>query len=97
MLIHDLLVKKATILSPVHLEVINESDDHSGNQQESHFKVIIVSDAFANVKLIDRHRQVQKLYKEEITLIHAFTLHTYTPDEWSIKKCVPLSPKCGGS
>ena len=97
MLIHDLLIKKASILSPTHLEVINESGDHSGNQPESHFKVIIVSDVFKNVKLIERHRQVQKLYKEEITLIHAFTLHTYTPDEWSVKKCAPLSPKCGGS
>ena len=95
--IQGTLTKKAESLNPLHLEIINESGDHSGNATESHFKVIVVSDAFIDVKLIDRHRHVQKLYKDEIAIIHAFTLHAFTPVEWSAREGVPASPKCGGN
>ena len=84
------------IFSPKHLEVINQSHMHAGDRENSHFKLIIVSDKFNNIKLIDRHRQVNKLFKEELKHIHALAIHTYTPLEWSKKPSAPKSPNCTG-
>jgi len=83
-------------LNPTHLEVINESHNHSGPASESHFKLVVVSDYFSDLKLIDRHRFVNQLFKEELSHIHALAMHTYTPDEWAIKNGAPDSPKCAG-
>jgi len=83
-------------LNPTHLEVINESHNHSGPASESHFKLVVVSDYFSDLRLIDRHRFVNQLFKEELSHIHALAMHTYTPDEWAIKNGAPDSPKCAG-
>jgi len=83
-------------LNPTHLEVVNESHNHSGPASESHFKLVVVSDYFSDLKLIDRHRFVNQLFKEELSHIHALAMHTYTPDEWAIKNGAPDSPKCAG-
>jgi len=81
-------------LEPSHLEVINESSKHSGPATESHFKLVVVSEVFAEMKLIDRHRFINKLFKEELGHIHALAMHTYTPDEWSLRQSAPDSPLC---
>ncbi|SMM97868.1 Cell division protein BolA [uncultured Candidatus Thioglobus sp.] len=83
-------------LNPVHLEVINESSNHSGTATESHFKLVVVSDYFQDLKLIDRHRFINQLFKEELGHIHALAMHTYTPDEWKMKNGAPASPQCAG-
>jgi BolA protein len=83
-------------LNPVHLEVINESNHHSGSATQSHFKLVVVSDDFCELKLIDRHRFINQLFKAELNHIHALAMHTYTPDEWGIKNGAPDSPKCAG-
>ena len=92
---HQRLTKKLTnSLTPSHLEVIDESNNHSGTATESHFKIIVVSDKFVDLNLIDRHRFIHKLLQEELKLFHAIAIHTYTPDEWDIKKHAPESPQC---
>ncbi len=85
-----------TALSPTHLEVINESHNHSGNATDSHFKLVVVSKHFVDLKLIDRHRFINQLFKEELGHIHALAMHTYTPQEWLNKNGAPDSPKCAG-
>jgi len=85
-----------TAFSPAYFEVVNESHQHSGPQSESHFKLVIVSDAFENVKLIDRHRMINTLFKQELNDIHALAMHTYTPQEWTKRTGAPDSPKCAG-
>ena len=91
------LTEQLTIaLNPTHLEVINESDNHSGSATQSHFKLVVVSDYFSELKLIDRHRFINQLFKEELNHIHALAMHTYTPDEWEMKNSAPDSPKCAG-
>ncbi len=82
------------LLQPLHLEVINESGAHAGPAAESHFKLVVVSDGFADLKLIERQRMIHKLFEEEIKIIHAFTMFTYTPGEWQSKNGTPDSPKC---
>lgn len=85
-----------TALNPTHLEVINESHNHSGDATQSHFKLIVVSEAFKNLKLIDRHRKINALFREELQTIHALAMHTYTPEEWVKKGNAPASPQCHG-
>ena len=88
-------------LSPLHLEVIDESHMHSVPQgAESHFKVIAVSEQFADHKLVGRHRLVNRLLTDELAGgLHALALHTWTPEEWFAKGGIaPESPQCmGGS
>ena len=85
-----------TAFNPTHLEVINESHNHSGEATESHFKLIVVSEEFEGLKLIDRHRKINALFREELQNIHALAMHTYTPEEWLKKGNAPNSPKCHG-
>ena len=66
-------------LEPEYLEVVNESSQHSGPATESHFKIVVVSSDFDEMKLIDRHRFINKLFSEELKQIHALAMHTYTP------------------
>ena len=82
--------------SPSYLEVVNESYNHAGPAAESHFKLIVVSDEFNDLALIGRHRLINKLFKEELTHIHALAMHTYTQEEWQAKNGAPASPKCSG-
>ena len=86
-------------LSPVHLEVTNESHMHNvPDGSESHFKVTVVTESFNGKKLIARHRLVNEILADELkTGIHALALHTLTPDEWFEKSGqVPASPQCMG-
>jgi len=88
-------------LGPLHLEVIDESRMHSVPEgAESHFKVVVVSEHFAGVKLVERHRMINGLLKPQFeTGLHALALHAMTPEEWFAKGgAVPSSPECmGGS
>tara|TARA_B100000575_G_C22702411_1_gene424517 strand:+ start:81 stop:380 length:300 start_codon:yes stop_codon:yes gene_type:complete len=79
-----------------HLEVINESHMHSGPNTDSHFKVVLVSDEFKDVKLVQRHRRINELLKYELENgVHALSLHLFTKDEWKEKEeYVKDSPPC---
>nr|WP_247664715.1 BolA/IbaG family iron-sulfur metabolism protein [Pseudoalteromonas sp. MMG010] len=82
-----------------HLNVINESHMHSRGI-DSHFKVIIVSEEFTGKRLLQRHRLVNEILKDELAHhIHALAIHTYTPDEYAQQEGqAPASPTClGGS
>ncbi len=89
--------------SPEHLEVKNESYMHNVPEgSESHFKVVIVCDAFKDKVLIARHRLVNKILEDELKQegsdggIHALALHTMTMEEWFKKGNAPDSPECLG-
>jgi BolA protein len=79
-----------------HLEVINESHMHSGPNTETHFKVVLVSEEFKDVKLVQRHRKINELLKYELENgVHALSLHLFTTDEWKEKdEYVKDSPPC---
>ena len=83
-------------INPSHLEVNHNVPPGS----ESHFKVIIVSDEFADKNPVSRHRLVNKVLADELkNKIHALALHTYTEQEWyDQNEHAPQSPPClGGS
>jgi BolA family transcriptional regulator, general stress-responsive regulator len=79
--------KLMVALNPVRLDVINESHMHAGHRSspgtgESHFRVLIVSDAFAGKSRVDRHRMVNEVLKGDVGgAIHALALSTYAPGE----------------
>lgn len=85
--------------NPLHLEVINESGNHNVPEgSESHFKVIIVSPAFAGKNLLTRHRMINATLADELKdSIHALAIHTYTEEEWQeTSGGAPMSPPCLG-
>ena len=52
------------VFAPTHLEVLNES--HGRKEDESHFKVVVVSDVFEDYKgLMSRHRALTKVLLDE--------------------------------
>jgi BolA protein len=86
-------------LAPSYLEVLNESDNHNVPPgSESHFKVTVVSNEFESKMLIARHRIINKLLAEELAgAIHALSIHSFTPSEWSEKNQQSRqSPPCLG-
>lgn len=74
-------------LTPVHVEVIDESWKHAGHAGAAmgggHFILWVVSDEFKGVSLLDRNRKVFALLNEEMKgEIHALTVKAMTPQEW---------------
>src|SRR5215471_15203277 len=87
--------KLAEALSPLHLEVTNESGNHNVPAgSESHFRVVIVAATFEGQRLLARHRRVNTVLAEELAAsIHALALHTYTEAEWRERfGAAPMSP-----
>ena len=90
--------KLTNAFNPVHLQVLNESSMHSvPKNSETHFKVVVVSDAFEGVSLLERHRQVNKVLQEELnTGVHALSIVSKTPKQWTTTPVVKPSPACLG-
>lgn len=74
-------------LEPTRLDIINESELHAGHRSSpgtghSHFRILVVSNAFEGKSRVERHRQVNEILAEELGgLIHAMALNTYAPGE----------------
>merc|ERR1712037_395681 len=81
---------------PEHLEVINESYMHNVPKgSETHFKVVVVSPEFNEVKPIARHRLVNSCLEEELQSgVHALSIQASSPQQWS--GVVNKSPACKG-
>ena len=93
MSIRDTMERKLqAAFSPDRLEVIDESHLHSGHRHGdhgtfdgsggTHFRIRIVSPAFAGLARIDRHRAVNGLLKDELDAgVHALALEVAAPGE----------------
>lgn len=79
--------KLIVALNPIRLDVINESEMHAGHRSspgtgESHFRILIVSEAFAGKSRVERHRMVNGALGDEVGgRIHALALSTFAPGE----------------
>lgn len=86
-------------LAPTHLEVEDESSHHAvAPGAESHFRVVIVSEAFSKKSLVERHRLIYaglgKLFADSL---HALSLQLFTQAEWDARNQVANeSPACAG-
>jgi BolA family transcriptional regulator, general stress-responsive regulator len=91
--------KISAALKPSHLEVLNESHMHSVPPgSESHFKLVIVSNAFDDLSLVQRHQKVNRVLADELKDdIHALSMETLTDAEWRRRGGKTLaSPPCHG-
>ena len=90
------LIERLQQLSPSHLEVVNESSGHGGYLpgKESHFKVIVVSDIFAGLRLVQRHQKIYVVAGDLLSpgKIHALAIHAFLPEEWQGQDT--SSPNC---
>ena len=74
-------------LAPSRLEIADESDRHRGHAGwraggETHFRVTIVSDRFAGLARVERHRAVNALVADELAgPVHALSIVALTPEE----------------
>ncbi len=77
--------KLTKAFNPSQLEVRDESHKHAGHagasahaaehgSSESHFHVIIRSNAFEDMSRLAKHRAVMEVLAEEMKTIHAFSL-----------------------
>jgi BolA protein len=80
--------KLAQAFAPAELQVVNDSHHHAGHHSspgtgESHFSVIVVSDAFAGKSRLERHRMVNAALAEELKTVHALAITALSPQEHS--------------
>jgi BolA protein len=74
-------------LAPVRLEVADDSHRHAGHAGadpagETHFRVAVVSAAFAGRSRVERQRMVHALLAEELAeRVHALSIAARAPDE----------------
>lgn len=76
-------------LRPTRLEVYNDSKAHAhhaamrgATSQETHFRLVIVSEVFQTMRQPERHRTVYRLLNDELEAgLHALQLRTLTADE----------------
>lgn len=74
-------------LRPTRLDVVNESHLHAGHRSspgtgESHFRVLIVSEAFSGKSRVERHRIVNDLLSNELkNAVHALAIKACAPGE----------------
>jgi BolA protein len=83
----SLRTKLTEAFHPTALEIVDESHRHAGHAGareggESHFRVAIVSEAFAGMSRIDRHRKVHEVLAAELAGgVHALAITARTPAE----------------
>ena len=86
--------KLQVALKPISLEVIDESRKHAGHAHvvsragtaatpgETHFRIKVVSDAFAGTSRVDRHRTINDLLGAEVAdSMHALAFEAKAPGE----------------
>lgn len=100
MSVADIITSKVTAaVQPSYLDVMNESHMHNVPPgSESHFKLVIVSDAFDGKRLVGRHQMINAALKDELQgPVHALSMETLTPGEWEERGGSTLtSPDCRG-
>jgi BolA family transcriptional regulator, general stress-responsive regulator len=73
--------------APERLDIVNESALHSGHHGspgtgESHFRLHIVSRAFAGKSRLERHRMINSALADELAAgVHALAITAHVPEE----------------
>ncbi|XP_060068696.1 uncharacterized protein LOC132548820 [Ylistrum balloti] len=69
--------KLKTEIEAEHVSITDMSDGCGAK-----FDAVIVSPQFEGKQLLARHRLVNNTLQEEMKIIHAFSMKTYTPEQW---------------
>lgn len=79
--------KLEAALSPVRLDIQDDSAKHSGHSGareggESHFSVLVVSEAFEGLNRVARQRRINTVLAVELAgPVHALSIQAKTPAE----------------
>ena len=85
---HAIEITLRDTLDPQHVEVIDQSSLHEGHPGAQggggHFQVLVVSDRFRGLSRLAAQRVVYEALSDLMeTEIHALSMRTMTPEEWS--------------
>ena len=73
----------------------NESFMHSVPlNSETHFKLVIVSNDFAELTNVKRHQCIYNALNDTMSRIHALSIQAFTPDEYLRNPIILKSPDC---
>ena len=88
MLVRDTITRKLNdAFAPESVDVVDESNLHEGHAGhrpggQSHFRIYIVSQAFAGKSRIDRHRMINTVLADDLAGgVHALAIHAAAPGE----------------
>ena len=78
--------KLTAAFNPLFLDIKDLSHLHKGHDvgpapQETHFKIIMVSDSFSGKMRLERHQIVHKALSDEIHRLHAIEFVLKSPEE----------------
>jgi len=79
--------KLSEAFTPLRLEIVDDSARHKGHaghdpRGETHFKIKIVSAAFAGLPAVARHRLIYAAVTDELKeRVHALNIEAFAPDE----------------
>jgi len=69
------------------IEIVDQSANHAGHGADGgHFMALIVAEKFRGLGLVARHQLVYKAIAPVKEAVHAFSMRTHTPEEWSANK-----------
>ena len=77
--------KLQAALRPASLQVIDESAQHAGHSGarpggETHFRVVIVADAFSGLSRLEMHRRINQILTDELQeRVHALAIEARAP------------------
>lgn len=77
--------KLSESFAPASLQVIDESHHHAGHSGsradgESHFRVVIVAEAFRGKSRVDQHRMINAALADELKArVHALAIQASAP------------------
>lgn len=82
----DRMGQRLAALEPERLEIIDDSAKHAGHEGAKsgggHYRLLIVSTAFAGKSTVMRHRMIYEALGEMMRKeVHALSIQAHTPDE----------------
>ena len=85
----------SSFMNLASLKIINESFMHNVLKgSESHFKIVVVTNDFNNISIIQRHKLIYKTLDNLMNKIHALSIHTFTEEEFKLNPVILDSPEC---
>ena len=88
--------KIVSSLHPEHLDLENESHKHGFSRgPEGHFKLLVVSEAFAGLNSVQRHQKIFAALSAEMSRgLHALAINALTPAAASPSGLSFVTPEC---
>lgn len=69
------------------VEIVDQSASHAGHGASGgHFMALIVAEKFNGLGLVQRHQLVYKAIAPVKDAVHAFSMRTHSPQEWSAQR-----------